>query len=91
MADGDCRLAVPAWDHVLQGKWIRALLLVAQSGLLLAGFAWAGIYRVLGFDRALHRCCRCPMIGNLGTGLLISVAGSSGWFTSGRISHAADL
>ena len=64
---------VPGLGHVLQGKWVRALLLGgAVWACFLAGFAMGGhLFAFSGFDQGSSSLLQVPpMIGNLGTGLL---------------------
>ena len=67
---------VPGLGHLLQGKWVRALLLGGAvwicflSGLLMGGH----LFRYSGSDPAFSSLLQIPpMIGNLGTGLLYIV------------------
>ena len=67
---------VPGLGHLLQGKWLRALLLGgAVWTCFIAGFAMGGhLYKFSGFDQGLSSLLQLPpMIGNLGTGLLYIV------------------
>ena len=67
---------VPGLGHLLQGKWLRALLLGgAVWTCFIAGLAMGGhLYKFSGFDQGLSSLLQLPpMIGNLGTGLLYIV------------------
>ena len=79
---------VPGLGHLLQGKWVRALLLGgAVWTCFIAGFAMGGhLYKFSGFDQGLSSLLQLPpMIGNLGTGLLYIVCWLQGiGFTYGE-------
>lgn len=72
-------LAIAAWlapgaGHLLQGRWLRGLLLgAAVWGMFIAGIAMGGhLFPLLGpFDEGLAVLLQVPpMIANVGTGLL---------------------
>lgn len=67
---------VPGLGHLLQGKWVRALLLGSAvwvcfvSGFLMGGY----LFRFDGSQQGLASLLQIPpMIGNLGAGLLYIV------------------
>jgi len=77
---------VPGLGHVLQGKWIRALLLGGAVWIcFLSGF-WMGgyLFKFPGSETGVSALLQIPpMIGNLGTGLLYI----SCWATGFGFSH----
>ena len=67
---------VPGLGHLLQGKWVRALLIAGAvwicfiSGFLMGGYLFKYSGSEPGFSSLLQIP---PMVGNLGTGLLYIV------------------
>ena len=77
---------VPGLGHLLQGKWVRALLLGGAvwicfiSGFLMGGY----LFKYSGSEPGTSSLLQIPpMIGNLGTGLLYMVC----WFLGFGFSH----
>lgn len=71
---------VPGLGHLLQGKWIRALLLGgAVWACFLTGYFMGGhLFKVSSSDQGFAMLTQIPpMIGDLGTGLLYIFC----WFT----------
>lgn len=78
---------VPGLGHLLQGKWVRALLLGGAVWLcFLLGFSFGGyLFKYDGSEQGLASLLQIPpMVGNLGTGLLYIVC----WFTGTGFSHS---
>lgn len=64
---------VPGLGHLLQGKWVRALLLGGAVWIcFFGGFAMGGhLFAFSGLEQGFSSLLQIPpMIGNLGTGLL---------------------
>ncbi len=77
---------MPGLGHLLQGKWVRALLLGGAvwicfiSGFLMGGY----LFKYSGSEPGTSSLLQIPpMIGNLGTGLLYMVC----WFLGFGFSH----
>jgi hypothetical protein len=72
---------VPGAGHLLQGRWIRALLVGGPVWIcFIFGFRMGGhLFRVDGSEQGLSALLQVPpMIGNLGTGLLYIVCWIAG-------------
>ena len=70
---------VPGLGHLLQGRWVRALLLGATVWLCFLGGLWMGghLFIVGGNEQGLSALLQLPpMIANLGSGILYIVS----WF-----------
>lgn len=70
---------IPGLGHLLQGRWVRALLLGgAVWACFILGFLMGGhLFRIDGSEQGSPSLLQIfPMIGNLGTGLLYIVC----WF-----------
>lgn len=70
---------VPGLGHLLQGRWVRALLLGATVWICFLGGLWMGghLFSVGGSEPGLSALLQLPpMIANLGSGILYVVS----WF-----------
>jgi len=70
---------VPGLGHLLQGRWVRALLLGGAVWLCFLGGLWMGghLFSVGGNEQGLSALLQLPpMIANLGSGVLYIVS----WF-----------
>ena len=78
---------VPGLGHLLQGKWLRALLLGGAVWVcFISGFAMGGhLFKYSGADGLSSLLQIPPMIGDLGTGLLYIVC----WFGDFGFAHDA--
>jgi hypothetical protein len=83
---------VPGLGHLLQGRWVRALLLGGAvwvcfiSGLLMGGH----FFKYSGSEPGLSSLLQIPpMVGNLGTGLLYIVCWQAGFGFSHEPQQAA--
>jgi hypothetical protein len=78
---------IPGAGHILQGKWVRGLLLAASviglfaTGLVMHGKLYAGAHDILDI------LC---MAGDLGNGLLYFAGRSGGWGTEQVMVTTAD-
>ena len=79
---------VPGLGHLLQGKWVRGLLLGGAVWVcFISGFLMGGhLFKFSGSDPGLSALLQVPpMIGNLGTGLLYIVC----WMMNYGFAHEA--
>lgn len=70
---------VPGFGHLLQGRWVRALLLGGAVWACFLGGLWMGghLFVVTGNEQGLAALLQVPpMIANLGSGILYLVC----WF-----------
>jgi hypothetical protein len=70
---------VPGLGHLLQGRWVRALLVGGAVWLSFVGGLWMGghLFSVSGNEQGLSALLQVPpMIANLGSGILYIVC----WF-----------
>ena len=73
---------VPGLGHLLQGRWVRALLLGGAVWLcFISGFLMGGhLFRFAGAEQGVASLLQIPpMIGDLGTGLLYVVCWVTGF------------
>ena len=70
---------VPGLGHLLQGRWVRALLLGGAVWISFLGGLWMGghLFTVTGTEQGFSSLLQLPpMIANLGSGILYVVS----WF-----------
>lgn len=70
---------LPGFGHLVQGRWVRALLLGGAVWTCFLGGLWMGghLFQVTGTEPGLGTLLQVPpMIANLGSGLLYLVC----WF-----------
>jgi hypothetical protein len=83
---GTAAWLLPGLGHLLQGKWIRALLLGGAVWIcFLSGFLMGGhLFKYSASDPATSSLLQIPpMVGDLGTGLLYIAC----WFVGFGFSH----
>ena len=83
---------VPGLGHLLQGRWVRALLLGATVWLCFLGGLWMGghLFIVGGNEQGLSALLQLPpMIANLGSGILYVVSWLFGVGFADDPAHAA--
>lgn len=83
---------VPGLGHLLQGRWVRALLLGATVWLCFLGGIWMGghLFIVGGNEQGLSALLQLPpMIANLGSGVLYIVSWLFGVGFADDPAHAA--
>lgn len=83
---------VPGLGHMLQGKWVRALLLGGAVWVcFISGFAMGGhLFKYTGAEPGLSSLLQVPpMVGDLGTGLLYIVCWVQGYGFSNEAQQAA--
>jgi hypothetical protein len=83
---------VPGLGHLLQGRWVRALLLGATVWLCFLGGLWMGghLFIVGGNEQGLSALLQVPpMIANLGSGILYIVSWLFGVGFADDPAHAA--
>lgn len=81
-AFGAAAWLVPGLGHLLQGRWVRALLLGGAVWLcFIFGFQMGGhLFKFDGSEQGLSSLLQIPpMVGDLGTGLLYIVCWSLGF------------
>ena len=79
---------IPGLGHLLQGKWVRGLLLGGAVWVcFISGFLMGGhLFKYSGSEPGLSGLLQVPpMIGDLGTGLLYIVC----WMTNYGFAHEA--
>jgi hypothetical protein len=83
---------VPGLGHLLQGRWVRALLLGGAVWISFLGGLWMGghLFSVGGNEQGLSALLQLPpMIANLGSGILYIVAWVFGVGFADDPAHAA--
>ena len=83
---------VPGLGHLLQGRWVRALLLAATVWLCFLSGLWMGghLFSVGGSEQGLSALLQFPpMIANLGSGILYIVSWLFGVGFADDPAHAA--
>ena len=83
---------VPGLGHMLQGKWVRALLLGGAVWVcFISGFMMGGhLFKYSGAEPGLSSLLQIPpMVGDLGTGLLYLVCWVQGYGFSHEAQQAA--
>ncbi len=83
---------VPGLGHLLQGRWVRALLLGASVWLCFLGGLWMGghLFSVGGNEQGLSALLQLPpTIANLGSGILYIVSWLFGVGFADDPAHAA--
>jgi hypothetical protein len=83
---------VPGLGHLLQGRWVRALLVGGAVWLSYLGGLWMGghLFSVSGNEQGLSALLQVPpMIANLGSGILYIVCWLFGVGFADDPAHAA--
>ena len=83
---------VPGLGHLLQGRWIRALLLGGAVWISFLGGLWMGghLFSVGGNEQGLSALLQLPpMIANLGSGILYIISWVFGVGFADDPAHAA--
>jgi hypothetical protein len=83
---------IPGLGHLLQGRWVRALLLGGTVWLCFLGGLWMGghLFSVGGNEQGLSGLLQLPpMIANLGSGILYIVSWLFGVGFADDPAHAA--
>jgi hypothetical protein len=83
---------IPGLGHLLQGRWVRALLLGGAVWISFVGGLWMGghLFSVTGNEQGLSALLQLPpMIANLGSGILYLVSWVFGVGFADDPAHAA--
>jgi hypothetical protein len=83
---------VPGLGHLLQGRWVRALLLGGAVWICFIGGLWMGghLFSVTGNDQGTSSLLQLPpMIANLGSGILYLISWLFGVGFADDPAHAA--
>ncbi len=83
---------VPGLGHLLQGRWVRALLLGGAVWISFLGGLWMGghLFTVGGNEQGLQSLLQLPpMIANLGSGILYLISWMFGVGFADDPAHAA--
>jgi hypothetical protein len=83
---------IPGLGHLLQGRWVRALLLGGTVWISFLGGLWMGghLFSVGGNEQGLSALLQLPpMIANLGSGMLYVVSWIFGVGFADDPAHAA--
>ncbi len=89
---GLAALLVPGLGHLLQGRWVRALLMGATVWICFLSGLWMGghLFSVSGNEQGFSALLQLPpMIANLGSGILYIVSWLFGVGFADDPAHAA--